>query len=81
MNFENTKNDSNTHPLPERITLVDCIRLHAAQRHRSSPPIVRPSTARQEDASRCVPRDKLRKIFDDVMDILEDSTFDFNEDE
>eukprot|EP00977_Amphora_coffeiformis_P001582 scaffold306_cov149-Amphora_coffeaeformis.AAC.2 len=80
MNYESNKNDTNT--LPERITLLDCMRLHAVSVHqhqqRAQP---QRGTDSNQDTPRGVSKDKLRKIFDDIMDILEDSTFDSDQDE
>lgn len=79
MNYENSKNDNTAPATPERITLVDCLRLNAEQRHRSL--VEGPMITEQETTPRVVSRDKLRKIFDDVMGILEDSAFESEDDE
>lgn len=79
--------------LPERITLVDCIKLQAARTYNDLSPVnaqglrqyERNQTKRDieynQATSTSVSRDKLRQIFENVMDILNDLPIDSDNDE
>ena len=74
MNEPVSKNDDNTSPtLQDRITLIDCLKINAAQQFQSREAFVQPQNDR---AVKRISPAKLRAIFDDLLGILEDSSFD-----
>ena len=81
MSFESSKNDATpVARLPERITLIDCFHLdaqlrYAARRDQFTDPTRNPRERRGVD------RDRLRRVLDSVVRILEETPFDSEDEE